>query len=341
MAKNENLHKAKKNAKDEFYTQYKDVSNECVHYRPHFRDKVIYCNCDDPTWSNFWRFFHNNFRSLGLKKLIATHYAEGEKDSYAMVYEGGNDFDMELGQCIPIHADDGFPEEGYCAGDFRSKDCIALLEESDIVCTNPPFSLFREYMAQLVEYGKNFIVIGNQNAVTYKEIFPLIKDNLLWFGVSIHSGDRKFHVPDDYELKASGCGIDDDGRKYIRVKGVRWFTNLDTKQRHDGLWHKGGEFDQTIAHKYYEGFEWHYPKYDNYDAINVDKTKDIPIDYSGVMGVPITWFDKYNPDEFEIIGNEYMLNIEKGRGYVKGKRMYSRIFIQNKNPISRADDKGY
>lgn len=365
MAKNKNLRNAKKNAKDEFYTVYKDISAECSHYRKHFPGKVVYCNCDDPTWSNFWRYFHNNFKSLGLKKLIATHYAPGEEESYAMVYEGGNDFHMEEGKCIPIHADEGFleKEDAYCAGDFRSKDCIALLEESDIVVTNPPFSLFRQYVTQLMEYEKHFIIIGNQNAITYKEIFPLVKENKIWWGASIHSGDRMFYVPDNYELNAAGCGIDENGRKFIRIKGVRWYTNLDIKMRHDGLWHRGGKFDQTIAHKYYEGFEWRYLKYDNYDAINVDKTKEIPIDYSGVMGVPITWLDKYNPDEFEIIGffNNYSpetADVSKGQIYgdpvhvesttslfrgpvINGKAKYFRILIQNKNPIAKADDKGY
>lgn len=174
MAKNENLHRAKKAKADEFYTQYKDISNELNRYREHFPGKTIYCNCDDPTWSNFWRYFHNNFRSFGLKKLIATHFAEGETESYAMVYEGGDDFNMEAGKSIPTYADNGFPEvdDTYCAGDFRSKDCIKLLEEADIVVTNPPFSLFREYVTQLITYNKKFVFIGNLNCITYKEFFP-------------------------------------------------------------------------------------------------------------------------------------------------------------------------
>ena len=373
MAKKESLHKAKKAKADEFYTIYSDISSELGNYRQHLKGKVVYCNCDDPTRSNFWRFFHNNFRSLSLKKLIASHYAEGEQESYALIYEGGDDFHMEEGEVLPIHADQGYPEKEntYCAGDFRSQDCIRLLEEADIVCTNPPFSLFREYVSQLMAYDKHFVVLGNQNAVTYKEIFPLIKENKIWYGQSIHSGDRKFYVPDSYELHASGCGIDEDGKRFIRVKGVRWFTNLDIKIRHDGLWHIGGKFDRTKAHKYYEGHEWKYPKYDNYDAINVDKTKEIPIDYSGVMGVPITWLDKYNPDEFKILGcsanpegNELVKQprsekaiqlIKEGRLigaksvggnsniYIDSENyvhvLYHRIFIQNKNPISKADDK--
>ena len=355
MAKNEDLHKAKKAKADEFYTQYCDISTELANYRQHVKDKIIYCNCDDPTWSNFWRFFHNNFRSLGLKKLIATHYIDEGLESYALIYEGGNDFHMEVGEVIPIYADKGYPEKenSYCAGDFRSQDCINLLKEADIICTNPPFSLFREYIAQLMEYNKNFVIIGNMNAITYKEVFPLIKENKIWFGQSIHSGDRKFYVPDSYELRASGCGIDEDGKRFIRVKGIRWFTNLDIKIRHDGLWHIGGKFDQTKAHRYYEGFDWYYKKYDNYDAINVDKTKEIPIDYPGVMGVPITWLDKYNPDEFNIVGLSASWDekektkklktssVKRHNPIIQGKEIYRRIFIKNKNPINKADDKGY
>ena len=176
-------------------------------------------------------------------------------------------------------------------GDFRSDECLALMDEADIVVTNPPFSLFREYVATLMEHEKHFIIIGNVNAITYKEFFPLIRDNKVWIGASIHSGDRKFYVPDDYPLNAAGCGIDEDGRRFIRVKGVRWYTNLDIKQRHEEL----------ILVKKYAGHEDEYPMYDNYDAINVDKVKDIPYDYMGVMGVPITFLDKYNPDQFELV----------------------------------------
>jgi hypothetical protein len=205
-------------------------------------------------------------------------------------------------------------------GDFRSRECIELLQQADIVVTNPPFSLFREYVAQLIQYDKKFIVIGNVNAITYKGVFELIKENKLWLGASIHSGDREFSVPEDYPLYAAGYRTDEKGKKYIRVKGVRWFTNIDYDERHEDL----------ILYKKYYGNEAEYPKYDNYDAINVDKTKDIPMDYEGAMGVPITFLDKYNPEQFKILGNEYDLNIDKGRGYINGKRMYSRIFIKNK-----------
>lgn len=215
-------------------------------------------------------------------------------------------------------------------GDFRSAECIELLKEADIVVTNPPFSLFREYIAQLVEYDKKFVIIGNLNALTYRDIFKLIKENKLWFGHSIHSGDREFRVPEDYPLNAASSRIDDEGNKYIRVKGVRWFTNLDYNERHEDL----------ILFKNYNSEE--YPKYDNYNAINVDVTKLIPMDYQGIMGVPITYIDKYNPDQFEILGmassagyNEDIVGIpfigeKDARPIVNGKNTYARVFIKNK-----------
>ena len=205
-------------------------------------------------------------------------------------------------------------------GDFRSEESIALLKQADIVVTNPPFSLFREYVAQLIQYDKKFIILGNLNAITYKEIFPLIKKNKLWFGPSIHSGDREFGVPDNYPLKAAGYRIDKNGRKFIRVKGIRWFTNLDYNERHEDL----------ILYKTYNPED--YPKYDNYDAINVDKTKEIPMDYQGAMGVPITFLDKYNPDQFEIIGIDRYVkdNPNFGRRFkIQGREIYARILIKN------------
>lgn len=292
MAKR-NIDKAKEAKKDEFYTQLDDINNELKHYREHFRGKTVLCNCDDPRISNFFAYFAYNFEFLGLKKLITTCYKNQNMDLFSqnkseravyLVYEGDKNGNHapdanEIG-VMPLKGD----------GDFRSKECIELLKEADIVVTNPPFSLFREYVAQLMEYDKEFLIIGNQNALSYKEIFPLIRDNKMWLGASIHSGDRKFWVPEDYELKAAGCGIDATGRKFIRVKGVRWFTNLDYKERHEDL----------ILYKNYTPDL--YPKYENYDAINVNKTEDIPCDYEGIMGVPITFMDKYNPDQFEIIG---------------------------------------
>jgi len=318
---NKDLNKAAKAKKDEFYTQLSDIEKELKHYKDHFKGKVVYCNCDDPRVSNFFYYFSYNFEHLGLKKLIATCYKNQNVDLFSqndsekaiyLEYEGDQNENKvpDLGE-IGINKLKG-------SGDFRSSECIDLLKQSDIVVTNPPFSLFREYVAQLVEYDKKFLIIGNVNAITYKEIFKLINENKLWLGASIHSGDREFGIPDNYPLNAASYRVDDKGRKFIRVKGVRWFTNLDYKERHEDL----------ILVENFKPEE--YPKYDNYDAINVDKTKDIPMDYPGVMGVPITFLDRYNPEQFEIIGNEYDLNIEKGRGYINGKRMYSRIFIRKK-----------
>ena len=278
MAKNDNLHKAKDAKNDEFYTRIEDVAEELRHYKKHFAGKIVFCNCDDPTWSAFWRYFHLNFAELGLKKLISTHYDRTEP-TYKMEYEGGDDNNVEVGLKTPLEGN----------GDFRNKECLDLLDESDIVVTNPPFSLFREYVAVLMQHQKKFLILGNMNALTYKEIFPLIRDNQLWYGASIHSGDRKFYVPNDYPLKASGCGVDNNGQKFIRVKGVRWYTNLDYKARHEKL----------VLWKNYTPEE--YPKYDNYDAINVNKYSEIPCDYDGVMGVPITFIDYYCPEQFEIV----------------------------------------
>ncbi|MFA5020134.1 MAG: adenine-specific methyltransferase EcoRI family protein [Candidatus Pacearchaeota archaeon] len=269
-----NLTKAKTSKKDEFYTQLTDIEKELGHYKEHFKDKVVFLNCDDPVESNFWKYFELNFKHLGLNKLIATHFGNG-RPAYKLEKNNGNIIKTTLKQ----------------NGDFRSPECIEILKEADIIVTNPPFSLFREYIAQLIEYKKKFIIIGNQNAISYKDIFNLIKENKLWLGKSIHSGDREFKVPEDYPFNASGQRTDANGNKYIRIKGIRWFTNLDYKERHEDL----------ILYKTYKGHEDEYPKYDNYNAINVDITKDIPYDYKGNMGVPITFMDKYNPDQFEIV----------------------------------------
>ena len=292
MAGNKNLHAANKAKKDEFYTQLEDISRELEHYKEHFKGKTVLCNCDDPRISNFFKYFSYKFEELGLKKLITTCYKNQEMDLFSqndceraiwLEYNGEKDGgNIPTVEQIGIHYFEG-------DGDFRSKECIELLKQADIVVTNPPFSLFREYVAQLMENEKKFLIIGNVNAVTYKEIFKLIKENKLWIGKTIHSGDRKFGVPDDYPLSAAGCGIDENGKKFIRVKGVRWFTNMEYKERHENL----------DLYKTYTPEE--FPNYENYDAINVGETKDIPVDYDGVMGVPITFLDKYNPEQFEII----------------------------------------
>lgn len=316
MAKNANanLGAAKTAKKDEFYTQLTDIEKEMRYYRKHFKGKTVLCNCDDPFESNFFKYFVLNFNRLGLKKLIATCYSTspiagqqlslfdvvgGDEDKkgkpykavvtkvYDVTGDGGVDM-FDVAELFKTHENELVELEGD--GDFRSKECLALLDEADIVVTNPPFSLFREYVSVLMEHEKHFIIIGNVNAITYKEFFPLLKENKVWIGASIHSGDRKFYVPDDYTLNAAGCGIDEDGRRFIRVKGVRWYTNLDLKQRHE----------EMILVKRYDPKT--YPHFDNYDAINVDKTADIPCDYDGIMGVPITFLDRYSPDQFEIVG---------------------------------------
>jgi hypothetical protein len=312
---NKNLINANQAKKDEFYTQHSDIEKELPHYRQHFNGKVVFCNCDDPTESHFWRYFASKFKEWGLKKLIATHF-EAEKPSYKLeMLQGESDtVKTQLKQ----------------NGDFRSPECIEILKESDIVVTNPPFSLFREYVAQLEEYQKKFLIIGSINAITYKDCFKLIKDNQLWLGVSIHSGDREFQVPNDYPLNAANYRVDSEGHKYIRVKGVRWFTNMDYKERHENI----------VLSKQYTPKE--YPHYDNYDAINIDKTKDIPKDYEGIMGIPITFMDKYNPDQFEIIGHTHsgdkspeveLLRTDqkhRNRGIVHGenREKYDRILIK-------------
>lgn len=310
---NKNLHSAGKAKKDEFYTQLVDIEKELKHYKEQFRGKVVFCNCDDPKESNFVKYFSRNFEHLGLKKLIATHYKDAnlftKESPYKLEYTGDKN-----GNRMPDPNE--FMTEMIGTGDFRSEECTELLKEADIVVTNPPFSLFREYLTQLVEYNKKFLIIGNVNSITYKECFKLIKDNKMWLGASIHSGDREFRVPDDYPLNAASSRIDSDGYKYIRVKGVRWFTNLDYEERHENL----------VLYKKYTPEE--YPKYDNYDAINVDKTADIPKDYDGAVGVPITFLDKYNPEQFEII--KFRKGDDEKDLLVNGKSPYFRIIIKEK-----------
>jgi len=310
---NKNLHTAGQAKKDEFYTQLVDIENELKHYKDQFRDKVVFCNCDDPKESNFVRYFSMNFEHLGLKKLIATHYKDANlftrETPYKLEYTGDKN-----GNRMPDPSE--FITEMIGTGDFRSPECIELLKEADIVVTNPPFSLFREYLAQLVEHNKKFLNIGNVNSITYKECFKLIKDNKMWLGASIHSGDREFRVPDNYPLNAASSRIDSDGHKYIRVKGVRWFTNMDYEERHEKL----------VLYKKYNAEE--YPKYDNYDAINVDKTADIPRNYEGAIGVPITFLDKYNPEQFEIV--KFRKGDDDKDLLVNGKSPYFRIIIKEK-----------
>ena len=385
MVKNSDLNKAAKAKKDEFYTQLTDIEKEMRFYQDYFKGKTVFCNCDDPFESNFFKYFALNFNALKIKKLIATCYATspvvGEELSYCVGKNGQMSFfpvsdgtlEELAGERKPYKIEitevtdengDGRTDlvdvehlvkskKNYLTildgdGDFRSPECVELLRQADVVVTNPPFSLFREFIALLIQHEKDFLVIGNINAVTYKEVFPLIMQNKIWLGASIHSGDREFRVPDSYPLNASGYRVDENGTKYIRVKGVRWFTNIDYAARHEDI----------ILYKHYTPEE--YPHYDNYDAIEVSKTADIPCDYysddylqsvnvererearcTGIMGVPITFLDKFNPDQFEIIG----ATESEGRGFsaglwdegskvaqplVCGKRKYKRLFIRRR-----------
>ncbi len=280
---NNNLHNASKAKKDEFYTQLIDIEKELKHYKDQFRDKVVFCNCDDPKESDFVKYFSRNFEHLGLKKLIATHFKEAnlftKELPYKLEYTGDKN-----GSRMPDP--DEFMTEMIGTGDFRSDECIELLKEADIVVTNPPFSLFREYVAQLAEYNKKFLIIGNTNAMTYKEIFTLFKEDKIRTGYTNFNVGMFFIVPDDWELFHH---IDENGKKIARVSTSCWFTNLDVEK------HK----ENVTLYKKYNPEE--YPHYDNYDAINVDKYTDIPCDYDGAIGVPITFLDKYNPEQFEII----------------------------------------
>lgn len=280
-AKNGSLNQAAINKEDEFYTQISDIEKELRHYKKQFQGKIVFCNCDDPDWSNFFKYFQLNFWELGLKKLISTHY-EADKPTYKLEIIAEEKKSGQIG--IPEYKKTMLTGNG----DFRSPECVELLKEADIVCTNPPFSLFREYVAQLIAYDKKFLIIGNQNNITYKEVFPLLQSNKMWLGY--YSGDMAFKVPDYYEPRETRFWIDETGQKWRSFGNITWFTNLDTTKRHEEL----------TLYKTYTPEE--FPKYDNYDAINVNKVNEIPCDYFGVMGVPITFLDKYNPDQFEIVG---------------------------------------
>jgi len=330
--KNRGLGAAKVAKKDEFYTQYIDIQKEVETYleldSDTFRDKVVYCNCDDPFESNFFKYFAANFNRLGVKKLISTSYngspIAGEQLTF-LEYEKEVDMcqipaalSIELEEVTDINEDGAIGIEDVQlflernphshtllkeGGDFRSAECTKLLQEADIVVTNPPFSLFREFVALLAKYQKHFLIIGNVQAITYLEIFPLIKENKAWLGATIHSGDREFRVPDHYPLNAASCRIDENGTKYIRVKGVRWYTNLDHGRRHQELpLMTMADNLRFSKHKELKGKEA-YSRYDNYDALEVPFTDAIPSDYDDIMGVPISFLDKYNPDQFEIVGN--------------------------------------
>ena len=346
---NDNLRQAKAAKNDEFYTQYEDIATELKHYSTFLRGKIVFCNCDDPAWSNFWKYLHNNFAVLGLKKLISTHYEPDGSPSYKIEYEGGDDLNTDVGTITPLEGN----------GDFRSKECMEILKECDVVITNPPFSLFREYMKVLVESDKKFIIIGTMNSLHYKEIFPLIEENKVWTGFSFNK-TMEFVMPDDYELKGKAY-IDADGKKHGFVPGILWYTNIDIKKRHELF------FKPEDAHSYYEGNEDKYPRYINFDAIEVNSTSRIPIDYTGMMGVPDNFLERYNPQEFEIIGlgdsnlglsigmsanltSEQKAALKKENpSFRQGnpifrdssgklKKPFSRIIIRNRRPIAKKDD---
>lgn len=349
MAGNSNLHSSRADKADEFYTQLSLIESELKHYKEHFKGKIVLCNCDDPFESNFFKYFAINFNSLGLKKLIATCYAtspivytqlnlfgtetvvsteETEKKPYKIeiteVTDENQDGRTDLADVeylLRNRKNALTLLEGD--GDFRSPECVELLKQADIVVTNPPFSLFREYMAQLMEYKKAFLIVGNQNATGYKEIFPLIRDNIVWLGYN--NGHFWFAVPDTYEEKKTDFKIDDNGQKWRRMGNICFFTNLDIDKRHE---------DMPLFRTYSPEA---YPKYDNYDAINVNRTLDIPCDYYGVMGVPITFMQYYNPEQFEIVGDSRYhdgQDFSDDINFINGKGLYRRILIKRKQKES-------
>jgi hypothetical protein len=336
-ATNKGLQQAKKAKNDEFYTILSDVEREMKHYKKHFKGKVVYCNCDDPRVSNFFHYFSYNFEKLGLKKLITTCYKNQERDLFSrhdsekaiyLEYEGDKNKNN-----VPDPEEIGIKQlKGD--GDFRSKESIELLKQADIVITNPPFSLFREFINQLITHDKKFLIVGTWNAISYKEVFNLIKEDKLWIGVNSNRNFSGFIVPGHYSMHGTEARIDENGNRIVSSNNTCWFTNLDNAKRHEEL---------ILYQKYNEE---DYPTYDNYNAIEVSKVVNIPIDYEGVMGVPITFIDKYNPEQFEIVGSDYsvktgllpdLVNPNWGgkidRAYLNGKRMYARLLIKLKKPI--------
>lgn len=320
-ATNNLLHKAKSSRSDEFYTLLEDIEKELVFYKDCFRGKTVYCNCDNPKESNFFRYFFENFKSLGLKKLIASYYVPDTENLFSMsepVHGGyvectSGDTDKKIAdlECKQFDSD----------GDFRSQECVALLKQADVIVTNPPFSLFREHLAQIIRYEKDFLVIGNINAITYQEVFRLIQSDKAWLGVHLGRGISGFRVPDHYEMYGTETHISADGDRIISPNNCLWLTNLDIPKRHAPL-----KLTQV-----YSGNEDLYPKFDNFNGINVNRTQDIPMDYEGAIGVPITFLHKYNPSQFEII------RFRKGDDgkdlSVNGKCPYFRILIKNRQPV--------
>lgn len=313
QSNNNLLQKAKKSKSDEFYTQLCDIERELQYYTDCFRDKVVYCNCDDPRSSNFYRFFKEKFKVLGLKKVISSCYKDQVGDLFQNQPIERAFYCEYMGEDYPERI---VPFNGN--GDFRSNECVALLQNSDIVVTNPPFSLFREFISQIVRHNKQFLVIGNVNAITYKEIFELIQSNKAWLGVNLGRGISGFIVPPHYHLYGTEARINEAGQRIVATNGCLWLTNLEFDQRYQDL----------NLTKVYKGNERFYPKYENCDGINIDRTQDIPKDYSGLMGVPITFLHKHNPDQFEII------RFRKGDDgkdlRLPNKSIYFRILIRNR-----------
>lgn len=318
-ATNELLQKAKRAKSDEFYTRLVDIERELQYYKRHFKGKVVYCNCDDPQTSNFFRYFVLNFQELGLKKLIVSCFKEQTSDLFNPKPDMGGFFFEYTGKKGEIEKP-GLTDVSYFAGDgdFRSPECVRLLKEADMVVTNPPFSLFREFVAQLIRYKKEFLIIGNINAITYKEIFNLIKDNKAWLGVNLGRGISGFIVPEHYELYGTETRVDEFGNRIVSPNNCLWLTNLETPRR----------FENIKLTKKYVGRENEYPKYDNCNGINVNRTQDIPVDYSGLMGVPITFLHKFNPEQFEII--KFRKGDDEKDLSINGKFPYFRILIKNK-----------
>jgi hypothetical protein len=328
-SKNSNLSKAKGSKNDEFYTQLPDIERELKHYREHFNGKVVYCNCDDPRVSNFFHYFSYNFENLGLKRLITTCYKNQDLDLFSqnsaehaiwLDYKGDSNGNRvpDLTE-ISKHSLSG-------DGDFRSHECIELLKSADIVVTNPPFSLFREYVSQLIEHDKKFVIVGSLNALSYKEIFSLVRANKIWLGYGFSGGNAYFKTPHQKEFAQ---GVFDPKTGLVKFRNVTWYTNLDINKRHENL----------ILYRKYD--PEHYPEYDHYRAININKVAEIPLDYQGAMGVPLTFLDKYNPDQFEILNsNDYRRNdqvpykehglIKDKEGAINGEPTYVRVLIRNK-----------
>lgn len=319
-ATNNTLHRAKSSKSDEFYTLLEDIQRELVFYKDCFLGKTVYCNCDNPKESNFFKYFFDNFKSLGLKKLIASYYVPNTQDLF-------NDFESKSGGYVECSIEDTDTDISNLQikqfdydGDFRSQECVSLLKQADIIVTNPPFSLFREFIAQIIRYDKQFLIIGNINAITYKEVFHLIQSNQIWLGIHLGRGISGFKVPPHYEMYGTETHISDCGDRIISPNNCLWLTNLDVKTRHDYI----------ILTKTYHGNEELYPKFDNYDGINVNRTQDIPMDYEGAIGVPITFLHKYNPDQFEII--KFRKGSDGKDLAINGRCPYFRILIRNKCP---------